>query len=198
MSEPVPARRGRPGHDVDAVLRTAVDLFNQQGYDATSVGDVAAELGVTKSAIYHHVPSKEHLLALALDEALVPLERAVATATAAPGPVAERLRECVRASVHVLVENQPSVTLLLRVHGNSQTERSALERRRQIDAALATLVTEAIAEGTLRDDLAPELVSRLVFGMVNSLVEWHRPDRGHSVDDVAETIAALAFDGLLR
>uniref|UniRef100_UPI0035647BE5 TetR/AcrR family transcriptional regulator n=1 Tax=Nocardioides sp. TaxID=35761 RepID=UPI0035647BE5 len=159
MSEPVPARRGRPGHDVDAVLRTAVDLFNRQGYDATSVGDVAAELGVTKSAIYHHVPSKEHLLALALDEALVPLESAVATATAGPGPAADRLRECVRASVHVLVENQPSVTLLLRVHGNSQTERSALERRRQVDAALATLVTEAIAEGTLRDDLAPELVS---------------------------------------
>ncbi len=70
------ARRGRPGHDQQAVLRVAIDLFNRQGYDATSVGDVARELGLTKSAIYHHVPSKEHLLESAIDEALDALSRA--------------------------------------------------------------------------------------------------------------------------
>ena len=70
MSEPAAPRRGRPGHDQAAVLRVAIDLFNRKGYDATSIGDVAEELGVTKSAVYHHVPSKEHLLSAALDEAL--------------------------------------------------------------------------------------------------------------------------------
>ena len=59
------------------MLRRAVDLFNRQGYEATSMGDLAAELGLTKSAIYHHVPSKEHLLAAALDEALDSLSEAI-------------------------------------------------------------------------------------------------------------------------
>ena len=63
-------RRGRPGYDADTILRRAIDLFIRQGYEATSMGDLAVELGLSKSAIYHHVPSKEHLLAAALDEAL--------------------------------------------------------------------------------------------------------------------------------
>ena len=196
MSEPVAPRRGRPGHDQAAVLRAAIELFNRKGYDATSIGDVAEELGVTKSAVYHHVPSKEHLLAEALDEALRELEALVSAATVARGSAHDRLREVVRGSVAVLVEHQPAVTLLLRVHGNSETERTALARRRSIDARLAALVTQAADEGALRTDLDPVLVSRLLFGMVNSLVEWYRPSGPVDVERLADAVAALAFEGL--
>jgi AcrR family transcriptional regulator len=198
MTEAAP-RRGRPGHDQEAVLRIAIDLFNRQGYDGTSMGDLAAELGVTKSAIYHHVPSKEHLLSEALDEALEGLESAITVAEEMVGASAyERLRSVVRQSVEVLVAHQPAVTLLLRVRGNSEVEVKALSRRRRIDARLAALVQAAVDEGSLRADLPPDLVSRLLFGMVNSLVEWHRPGRGVSGTALAEAIATLAFDGLHR
>ncbi len=197
MSQPTAPRRGRPGHDQEAVLRTAIDLFNRQGYDGTSMGDLAAELGVTKSAVYHHVPSKEHLLSQALDEALVGLEAAISGAEDLVDASAyDRLRSVVRQSVEVLVAHQPAVTLLLRVRGNSEIETRALSRRRRIDARLAALVQAAVDEGSLRADLAPDLVSRLLFGMVNSLVEWHRPGRGIDTHELAEAIATLAFDGL--
>ncbi len=194
MSEST-GRRGRPGHDQQAVLRVAVDLFNRQGYDATSVGDVARELGLTKSAIYHHVPSKEHLLQRAVDEALDALAHALdelqADASSSPE---QRLRAAVRASVVVLVDHLPAVTLLLRVHGNTPVEKAALARRRAIDERLADMVRDAVDVGVLRADLDPLVISRLLFGMVNSLVEWVRPD----VDAVvlADALAALAFDGL--
>jgi hypothetical protein len=68
------------------------------------------------------------------------------------------------------------VTLLLRVHGNSEVELAALRRRRALDDRLAGLVQAAADEGALRDDIPPDLISRLLFGMVNSLVEWYRPD----------------------
>src|SRR4051794_41930618 len=81
-----PARRGRPGYDQETVLRRAIELFNTQGYEATSIGDLARELGLTKSAIYHHVSSKESLLSAALDEALDGLSAAIDTAgQAGPG-----------------------------------------------------------------------------------------------------------------
>src|SRR5918994_400251 len=113
MSESV--RRGRPGHDRQTVLRFAIELFNRQGYDATSVGDVARELGLTKSAIYHHVPSKEHLLQSAIDEALDALTAALDDVSATDGlDAGERLRAAVRSSVTVLVGHLPAVTLLLR------------------------------------------------------------------------------------
>ncbi len=199
MTQAAVPRRGRPGYDQSAVLRTAIDLFNRQGYDGTSMGDLAAERGVTKSAIYHHVPSKGHLLAQALDEALDGLEAAIADVEGMPDASAyDRLRSVVRRSVEVLVAHQPAVTLLLRVRGNSEVELQALERRRRVDARLASLVQDAVDEGSLRTDLAPDLVSRLLFGMVNSLVEWHRPGRGVGATELAEAIATLAFDGLHR
>ena len=188
------ARRGRPGYDQQTVLRRAVEVFNRQGYDGTSMGDLARELGVGKSALYHHVPGKEALLSQALDEALdgltAVLERPAGTTAY------DRLRGAVRDSVRVLVEHLPAVTLLLRVRGNSEVEVAALRRRRQIDDRLAALVSAAAAEGSLRADLPPDLVSRLLFGMVNSLVEWYRPGGPVDADTLADALATLAFEGL--
>ncbi|KAB2350199.1 TetR/AcrR family transcriptional regulator [Actinomadura rudentiformis] len=198
-AEPTPPRRrGRPGYDQATILHTAVDLFNRRGYDATSMGDLAKVLGVTKPAIYHHFTSKEELLKAALDDALDELTAVVDEASRRQeGATAyERLREVVRRSVEVLVAHQPSVTLLLRVRGNSAVELAALERRRWLDERLAELVAAAVAEGALRADLAPTLVSRLLFGMVNSLVEWYRPHGAFTPATVADAIAAVAFDGL--
>jgi len=180
------------------VLRRAIELFNRQGYDGTSMGDLAKELGLTKSAIYHHVPSKEHLLSAALDEALDGLSAAFdAAAQGAPGTTAaQRLRTAVQQSVAILVEHQPAVTLLLNVHGNSEVELAALARRRTVDDKLAGLVQAAVQEGALRSDIPPDLISRLLFGMVNSLVQWYRPGGAVDADTLARSIATLAFDGL--
>jgi AcrR family transcriptional regulator len=192
-------RRGRPGHDQETVLRKAVDVFNRQGYDATSMGDLAAELGLTKSAIYHHVPSKAHLLEQALDEALDGLTSALDAAAADESATAyERLRTAVHSSVRVLVQHLPAVTLLLRVRGNSEIELEALRRRRAIDDRLAQLVSAAVDEGALRDDIPPDLACKLLFGMVNSLVEWVRPDGRYDEHQLADALATLAFDGLAR
>ena len=195
---PTPARRGRPGYDQETVLRRAIDVFNRQGYDATSIGDLARELGLTKSAIYHHVPSKEALLAAALDEALDGLSRAIDAAVneAAGTSAYDRLRTAVRQSVEILGDHLPAVTLLLRVRGNSEVELAALKRRRVLDDKLAGLVQAAVDEGTLRGDIPPELISRLLFGMVNSLVEWYRPDGSVPVQEISAAIVDLAFDGL--
>ena len=192
-------RRGRPGYDQETVLRRAIDLFNRQGYDATSMGDLARELGLTKSAIYHHVPSKEHLLAWGLDEALDALSSTVTALGATTSESAElRLRTAIRSSVEILVDHLPAVTLLLRARGNSEVEQAALDRRRAIDDALAELVRDAVREGTLRTDIEPELISRLLFGMVNSLVEWFSPDGAVDATAVADAITGMAFDGLSR
>ena len=160
------------------------------------MGDLARELGVGKSAIYHHVPGKEALLAAALDEALDGLTEVLDRATG--DSAYERLRAAVRDSVRVLVDHLPAVTLLLRVRGNSPVEQAALRRRREIDDRLAALVAAAVAEGSLRADLPPDVVSRLLFGMVNSLVEWYRPGGPVDGDVLAATITTLAFDGLAR
>ncbi|WP_345800380.1 TetR/AcrR family transcriptional regulator [Microbacterium sp. AZCO] len=188
-----PARRGRPGYDRSQILEVAVALFNEQGYDATSVADLAARLGLTKSALYHHFDSKEQLLAEALDDALGALEEVLDQPDGSP---AERLEAVLRGAVRVLSDRLPSVTLLLRVRGNSDTERAALERRRAFDQRVTTLVQEAQDAGLVRADIDGAVTTRLIFGMVNSLVEWYRPGGPIDRDQLAHDVVTIALDGM--
>lgn len=195
--DPAPARRrGRPGYDRDAVLAVAVDIFNEQGYDATSVSDLATRLGLTKSAIYHHFSSKEQVLEMALNQALDGLEGVLTQPGAQTGPPSDRLRFVLRAAVVVLLGRLPSVTLLLRLRGNSDVERAALERRRAFDHAVAALVREAQSTGSVRTDVDSGIVTRLIFGMLNSTIEWYRPGGPVDRDALAHDILTIAFDGI--
>jgi len=192
----VRVRRGRPGHSLDSLLDVAVAVFNERGYDATSMDELAARLGVTKSAIYHHVSSKVELLRLALDRALDALFAVTEEPAATSGPAIDRLEHVVRGSVGVLTAELPFVTLLLRVRGNSPVELEALERRRRFDRIVTDLVRAAEDEGDVRPDVDPAVTSRLLFGAVNSLTEWYRPDRGLDAAAVADALVAITFDGL--
>ncbi|UYM06471.1 hypothetical protein [Solicola gregarius] len=100
--------------------------------------------------------------------------------------------------MHVLAERLPYVTLLLRVHGNTETERWALERRRAFDKVIARLVRDSVADGDVRADIDAATTARLLLGMVNSLVGWYRPTTrsGDVVDRLAAQVTTLAFDGL--
>jgi len=217
---PVPRRRGRPGNDLEAVLRAAVEVFNERGYDGASMEDLSKRLGIAKSGIYHHVSGKEELLRMALDRALDGLWEAAERARALDAPAIVRLETLVRDAVAVLTSRLPYVTLLLRVRGNTPVEREALARRRAFDALVASLVEEAEREGDIRADIDPRLTARLLFGTVNSIVEWYRPpatgpgpsgssaasgssessgssgSSGSSAASVADAVCAIAFDGL--
>lgn len=194
-----PTRRavGRPArHTPEQLLALVVAQFNARGYDATSMADLAHATGMTKSSLYHHVSGKEELLRLGvargLDELFAVLDEPASTS----GRAVNRLEHVVHRSVEVLVAELPYVTLLLRVRGNTGAERWALERRREFDARLSTLVLQAVEQGELRADLDPRLVTRLLFGTVNSIVDWYRPDARHDVGDVADTVVALVLQGL--
>jgi AcrR family transcriptional regulator len=190
------ARRGRPGYDQRGILEVAVAAFNEFGYDATSIGVLAERLGLSKSAIYHHVASKDELLQLALNEALDGLEGVLLEEDARIGAAAARLAYVLRGAVLVLVERLPYVTLLLRVRGNTEVEREALARRRAFDRSVAALVKDARDEGSLRADIDTGIATRLLFGMINSIVEWYRPGGAESAGQLADDVLAVALDGL--
>lgn len=188
-------RRGRPGYDLDSLLAVAVEVFNERGYDGTSMDDLARGLGLTKAAIYHHVSGKEELLRLATSPALHGLSVVAGESAALDAPAIDRLEYLIRGTCAVLEAELPYVTLLLRARGSTATGRDILERRREFDRFVAGLVKEAERDGDIRPDVDPAVTSRLLFGMVNSLVEWYRPPwRGPG--SLADAVCAVAFDGL--
>jgi AcrR family transcriptional regulator len=189
------ARERRAPYDAATLLEVAVRVFNERGYDGTSMEDLARAAGISKSSFYHPVEGKEALLAAACERAFGALDAIRADPMASVGTAAQRFEHVLRATTTALLAELPYVTLLLRVRGNTDTERRALDRRREFDRFAADIVAEAIADGDLRADLDPALATRLTFGLVNSLIEWYRPGRT-SPSDVVEAVVLLAFSGL--
>jgi AcrR family transcriptional regulator len=186
----------RPAQGPGSLLEVAVGEFNTRGYDATSMEDLSRAAGITKSSFYHHFSGKEALLRAALERAIDGLFAILDEPGAARGTPVERLRHIVRGQVAVLTAELPYVTLLLRVRGNTDTERWALERRRAFDARVAAIVREAVEQGQLRADVEPALAARLLSGLVNSVVEWYRPGRPGAAA-LPDAVARAAFEGIL-
>lgn len=190
--------RARPGpYTLDSLVEVAAQAFLQRGYDATSMEDLSRAAGITKSSFYHHVSGKEALLRGALDRALGGLFGVLAEAPATEGRPVDRLRHIVRRQVEVLATELPYVTLLLRLRGNTETERWALGRRREFDQAIAALVREAADDGSVPADVDPVVAARLLSGTVNSLIEWYRPGRV-DVPALVDAVERQVFEGLLR
>jgi AcrR family transcriptional regulator len=188
----------RDTYTPDSLLAVAVEVFNERGYDGTSMEHLSRAAGISKSSIYHHVRGKEELLNRAVGRALEGLFGILDEPGAVDGRAVRRLEYVTRRTTQVLMEELPYVTLLLRVRGNTRTERRAMERRREFDQRVSALLKEAVADGDLRADVEVRLATRLLFGMINSIVEWYRPEAKGALDreQVADAVVRLAFDGL--
>lgn len=189
-------RRGRPGYDRPTLVRECVDMFNRHGYEATSMGMLATHLGISKSAIYHHVESKEAILGEALDAALDALEAGFDRVEALSDGPGERVEAAVRATLQALADHMPEVTLLLRLRGNSEVELRAMERRRTITRRFGALLEAGQADGTVRDDVNPRNLARLALGMINSVVDWFRPDGPHTVEEMVRSVTGVVLAGV--
>lgn len=199
QSSPTP-RRGRPGYDRQTLLAECVELFNRHGYEATSMGMLATHLGISKSAIYHHVESKEAILDHAVTEALDALEACLDDVVASGADAGAQVEAAIRGTLGVLAEKQPEVTLLLRLRGNSAVEVAAVERRREITRRFGDLLEAAQAADAVRSDVTPRNLARLALGMINSIVDWYRPDRGvpgqQGPDQMIDAVTGVVLGGL--
>ena len=190
--------RPRRPYDIDRLTDVALAVFAERGFDGASMDDVARAAGITKAAIYHHVSGKEALLDRGLSRALEALEAILEESAARTGRPIERLRHIVRRVAEVAIAVLPELAVLVRVRGNSETERRAIARRRGFDAAVTALVREAQAAGEFETSLDPAIVVRLVFGMCNSIVEWYRPGGRLEGADIARSLERIVFEGTLR
>ncbi|QIM19596.1 TetR/AcrR family transcriptional regulator [Leucobacter coleopterorum] len=178
------------------MLEVIVQVFTDHGYDASSLGMIADRLGLSKSAVYHHFASKAEMLEIALERVLGELERVFDEAEAQSGDAVLQIRYVVLEAVQVACAKQQYLTLLLRLHGNSDVELRALKRRRKLTGRLRKMFEAARAEGSLRDDLDPGLAARFTFGLVNSLVEWYRPDGPDSPEELSVAVLGYVRTGL--
>ena len=191
-----PSAKERKPYDTDAIVDIAVRVFLAHGYDGASLDQVARAAGISKASIYYHADGKEALLARGVGRALDALFAVLEEPASREGRELDRLRHVVRRTVEITVMRLPEVALLLRVRGNTAIERWILEQRRRFDRLVTAIVDQAQAKGQLRTDIEAGLITRLLFGMLNSITEWFRPDGGLGAEDIVKAATRIAFEGL--
>jgi AcrR family transcriptional regulator len=190
-----PARERKP-YNIDKLVDIGVRVFLRHGYDGSSLDQVAAAAGITKSSLYYHLSGKEDLLTRGVDRAFDALFGVLDESAATDGRYLERLKHVVWRTVEITVQRLPEVALLLRVRGNTRAERHVLERRREFDHRVAELFAAAQREGEIRSDIDSRLATRLLFGMLNSITEWYRPGGTLKAQDIAQCVYRMIFEGL--
>lgn len=179
-------RRERPGKV--ALLRAAVEVMGEHGYEGASMRDMAGRAGVTVAALYHHFPSKLDLLREFLDEAyevvLARIDRRLLDV--GPAPVA-RLDEIVATLVASVLHDdfaQLAAKVAWREHIRlDPPEREAIdERRRQLLACVEAVIVAGAASGDFATD-EPREAARAIITLTTTLVEPFS-EMGRSMPDV--------------
>jgi AcrR family transcriptional regulator len=198
---PTTPRRGRPPNPQlrAGILAAALELFSERGYDATSVSEVVVRAGVTKGALYHYFAAKEDLLYEIyrdlLNEQLAGLDRILSEGH----PPARAVRLIVEDLVITTVDNAKAVAVFSREVarlGEARWHELQTDWRRYQDA-VRKLIRDAQADGVFTQATSPEVASWAVFGFVNTLSTWYRPDGPKSARDLATELTELILTGLM-
>jgi AcrR family transcriptional regulator len=180
------------------IIEAAVDLFAEQGYDATSVQQIVERAGVTKGALYHHFTSKEEILFRLYGEHfaddLAELERIIAS----PDDPERKLRAVIRAIVVSSAEAGKASAVFTHEVNRLDPRRYAelqVQWRRYQDT-VRELIAAAQADGIFGMHTSAQVVSWAIFGVTNSLHTWFRPDGPKSAEQIAQELADLVIGGL--
>ena len=194
------ARTRSAGYDGQRgeILARAAELFATRGYTATSMNEVAAACGVSKAGLYHYVRDKRELLFQITAGHVARLEQVVDEVVASTrGQDADaRLRALILQFVREYGSARHEHRVLTEdVRFLEEAERAQVVAvQRRVVAAFGDAV--AAVRPALRDESLDRPLAMLLFGMINWMFTWLRPDGSLSHEQMAPVVADLFFGGL--
>ena len=198
-------RRGRSKRH--EVLTAATDRFGRDGYEHTKWAEIAGDVGVGATALYHYFESKQHCLYEIMDEAIADFHARFVAITSRERDPARALelvlKCCFRLSDHDVLRNRVLVAEQGRLSSPStsapeeQARQAARSRMRELEFAWASFLATGMRDGAI-PETDPRLLTRAVLGLYNSIWHWYRPNGMLALNRIAEyyTELALAIIGL--
>jgi TetR/AcrR family transcriptional regulator, cholesterol catabolism regulator len=182
------------------ILRTAARLFQQQGYDATSMNDVATALKVSKAGLYHHFESKDEILFELMNHALnITQERVVDRVRGITDPE-ERLRMLIRWHVEVIlsVRDREITVLLHENHPLPPSLRKRINARKKEYVHFVEKLVFEIQQGrSSRRNVSARAATFALLGMINWIYQWYKPEGALNSQQIAAQFTEIFFSGAL-
>jgi AcrR family transcriptional regulator len=189
------------------ILAAATERFGRDGYEDTKWADIAADVGVGPTALYHYFESKQHCLYVIMDQAIEGFRSRFEELTSDGGDPLERLmaviEDCFELSERDIQRNRVLVAEqgLLSAPSDSPREEQARQdaraRARDLEFVWASFLSHAMQQGAIpKND--PRLLTRAILGLYNSVWHWYRPNGIVALHRVAEffTDRSLALIGV--
>ncbi|WP_219821554.1 TetR/AcrR family transcriptional regulator [Sneathiella aquimaris] len=175
------------------LMASAAHLFNQRGYDATSMRDIAREAGMLAGSMYYHFPSKDDLIIATYEEGTRLITEAVETAIDGVQDPWERLEKAAIAHMNTLFGgNNFSILLCADISRTAPALRIRLIESRDSYDALFMALIEALP---LPADVDPTLLRLSLLGSLNWSSSWYRPG-GQTPAQIGALFVRLLKDGL--
>jgi AcrR family transcriptional regulator len=180
------------------ILRTAARMFQQRGYDATSMSDVAASLKLSKGGLYHHFQSKDEILFHLMDHAMdITQEQVIDPAQGIADPE-ERLRTVIRLHIGVVLRKRDrEITVMLHEnHPLPPTLRRRINARKKnyvhfVESMIADVQKARQSKATV----TPRAAAFALLGMINWIYQWYRPEGQLRQEDLVRQYTEIFFAG---
>lgn len=182
----------------NAVLTTAARMFNERGFHATSLDDIAASLHVSKPTLYYYVKNKDEILLACVNKGLHMTLEGIEASRQAGGNVLDQLRACMQVYAEIVV--QPFGMCLIRVGDEEVPEPSRSELRRmksEIDLAFRHLVEQGVQEGSIAP-CDPKIMAFVIAGALSWIGRWYQPEGRYSAEEVIAQCLAGVLNGVLK
>ena len=180
------------------ILRTAARLFQQQGYDATSMNDVAAALRLSKGGLYHHFQSKDEILFHILSHAMDITEEQVINVVRKVEGAEQRLRTLIRLHIEVVLSAEDrEITVML--HENHPLppalRRKINARKKDYVHFVENLIADVQRQRSSLSPVTPRAAAFALLGMINWLYQWHKPEGALTGADIVQQFTEIFFRG---
>ena len=182
------------------IIDAAASIFGKEGYDGTSLADIAKAMGSDRATIYYYISSKEELLreicSSALDANLTATEEIAARDTSAIEKIRQVIAHHIAVNAHV-----PRWSVLVQetrrlAEADTDWASEEIARMRRYEGFLMHILEEGIADGSIREDVPPRLAMNAIFGMLNATSRWWNPEGQYDAQDLSTAFAAIAIEGL--
>jgi AcrR family transcriptional regulator len=185
---------------VAELLEVAARLFRTNGYDATSMQDIADEMSILKGSLYHYVRSKEDLLWLIVEPSLAAIHDEVAVILLDRGePLVGRIRLAIKAHVNRF-DNDLHMYVIARETGSSLSPSRFAQyskMRESYDRLWRDALREGVENGEVREDLDVRVVAHGILGMINWMSRWLPVQDSDSAEKGAEQFGRLVTEGIV-
>ncbi len=193
------APRSNESERLRQILERAARIICQQGFEATSMQEIADACGLTKAGLYHHIRTKDALLLAIMNYGMDLFEELVIDRVSGIADPLERLRATMARNVELVTQDSSKeVTIILHEHqtltGAAQLEINA--RKKRYVSFLESALREAIERGQIRP-VDPTLAAFSFLGVVLWTYKWYRVNGRITPQQLADGMIDLFFDGLL-